>query len=271
MYIEVRKTVQRRHDPVIVPVSDIPPGYNFRSVYVYNEATKNYIEQKRSTKGLQGIYVYSFVLFVDVDGDSDEVQAVGDKLCDLGIGFEYWTTGNRGGHFHVRIEPMEGPFVPQSQAKWVTDNLSVHTQTLNGHKTNRVDTSIYRANGQIRLPGAIHQKTSGVKTLQETIEGKALHIDMVTAPVLRTYGAIRKASKSTYIHNLTRYKPRGKRHLHTMIIVKEGIALNKSLDQIIEDCRWWNIYFTEEPLDDIILVDHVIKTYRDHAGAVYET
>jgi len=260
MYIEIRKTLKRRHDPILVPNGSLPPGYNFRSVYCYNQKTKEYIEQQKSTKHLRGVELYSDMLFIDVDGSDEDVQFVGNQLLDLGVCFQYWTTGNRGAHFHVPIEPMTSVFVPQSQSYWIRHHLDY----------NKIDISIYNSNGQIRLPGAIHQKTGKVKRLQEFIDGNKLQIPIIKTCIVKPSKNVMPATRSSYIYNLTRHKSSGKRHMHLMIIVKEGISLNYSLDHITKDCLWWNLYFTDFPLDDILVVEHVEKTYTHNIGSSYE-
>ena len=258
-YIEVRKQIQRKHDPQLVSIDDIGgvdgSEYPFRSVYAYTEETAEKIHAQRSTAGLQSVYKYSDKLFIDIDGGDKDVQQAGDKLCDLGIGFEYWTTGNRGGHFHVPVDIMAGFNVSNQQKAWVQDNVS-----------ETADCSIYTCNGQIRMPGAVHSKTGKPKKLLEKIPGTLLSIADIAVPTRRVDKWHGHSDIDNYVDNLTRYCGPGQRHLMLMIIVKDGIKLGFSLDKILEDCYNYNMLWVHPPLSDEDVIKHVTKTWHQYGG-----
>jgi hypothetical protein len=258
-YIEIRQQIQRQHDPVLVTIDEIATisgrDYPFRSVYAYTEETAEHIYNKKSTAGLQSVYKYSDKLFIDIDGSDADVQRAGDKLCDLGIGFEYWTTGNRGGHFHVPIEVMAGFHVTEQQRAWVESTLPV-----------KPDCSIYTCNGQWRMPGAIHSKTGQPKKLQETVGGTLLRINTTAIPIRRTQRWQHHVTIDNYVDNLTRYCGSGQRHQRIMMIVRDGIKLNFSLDRIASDMLLCNSMWFHPPMPDNEVLDHVTKVYQRNGG-----
>lgn len=270
MYIEVRRKLIRNHRPILIPIKENQPldgkKYPFRSVYIYSEIAKQQIEQRKSTKNIPTKELFSDILFVDIDGEDSAVQQFGDKLVDLGLQFEYWHTGRRGGHFHVPIKPMQGQHVINSQKMW----LYSHFKEL---LTQGLDMSIYTPNGQIRMPGAIHEKTGKPKKLFEEIPGKILEIPIaITPPPLQRSSRIfANTSLNDYTNNLTRLRLQGSRHQHIMIIVKDGISLGFSLDKILSDVLRWNSKWTgKNPLPEREIHKHVRKTYWQFVDSIQQ-
>lgn len=252
-WMEVRKEITRPGPPELVPLSPKHDGYQYRSVFAYGDEVAYSIRSSGNTRDLKTKPVYSDTLYIDVDSDNTVVQAVGDKLCERRVRFEYWTTGNRGAHFHIPIQPMCGIMVPYSQRMWVTE-------VMDGIE---VDTSIYIATGQIRLPGAIHEKTGKNKRILESIRGNLLEIPMIEVKTMQSKAPWERVAttKYSYIDNLTRPRGSGQRHRHIMIIVKEGIALEYSLDKILTDLIEWNRAWNKNPLPDYELISHAERTY----------
>lgn len=256
-YVEIRKQIQRKHDPQLVPLDTIwsvdGTEYPFRSVYAYTEETAEQVYNKRSTAGLQSVYKYSDMLFIDIDSDDNDVQIAGNKLCDLGLEFEYWTTGNRGGHFHLPLEPMAGLHTNEYQRKWVDENIPVKT-----------DCTIYTCNGQFRMPHAVHDKTGKPKELQEKIAGKILRIDTVQPLLRRNNQWHCHTTVDNYVDNLTRYAGVGERHQRIMMIVKDGIKLGFSLDKVTQDVLLYNQKWLHPQMDVKEVIRHVNKTYNQY-------
>jgi hypothetical protein len=253
-YVELRYEVQRKHKPILVPISEIAcgKGMTFRSVYAYDEPTANHILEYGITRGLEDVAVYSDTLFIDVDRD-EEVASIKEDLISQNVKFSQWVTGNRGCHFHVSCIPVYGKMVPQSQAQWVYLRYG-----------DSVDSSIYRPSGQIRIPGAVHSKTGKVKTLTDIREGSQVDIPQLTALPPKPRTEIKTATRSSYVANLTRYCEHY-RHRHIMIIVKEGISLELPYEHILNDVLRWNAGgWVTVPLPEAEVEQHVRKTYLQH-------
>lgn len=265
-YIEVRGTVKRYNDPVFIPLEDWTKlrGYSFRSIYAYDEKSVEIFQRSRSLEGIQTHPVYSDMLFIDIDSDDkNHIEYAYNKLADLNIYFEAWSTGRRGIHFHVPITPMFGVKVPNSQVEYVKYLFPKLIEE------EAIDLSFYCHTGQYRLPGAVHSKTvGGVKTLKYRVNGHdVLNIPLIDeVPVSKYTGTVVDTTREAYIANLTRYRDAGGRHLHLMILVKDGIALGLDLNTVIHDAKQWNKRWARVPLDESLLEEHVIKTYRQFGG-----
>jgi hypothetical protein len=182
-YIEHRRTVERTGPLKYVPLEACPTLTGFRAVYAVDAALKDHILKAGSVSGLDGVPVYSDTLFLDYDGE-DGVEAARDTLCGLGARFEIYTTGRRGRHFHVQIEPMFGTSVPYSQLQFVR-----------AYFTGAFDHTIYRPHSIIRLPGTYHEKAPGqMKQRLELLEGNPLRIPMQERP---PEVAVRRNSEET--------------------------------------------------------------------------
>ena len=66
-YVEHRPQVRRVGRIRLVPIDQLDNKYGFRSVYAYDEATKDRIIEANSTRGLHGSELYSDVLLIDFD------------------------------------------------------------------------------------------------------------------------------------------------------------------------------------------------------------
>lgn len=263
MYLEMRCGVRRTHDIVLVPLKDYaerPTRYSFRSVYAYPDETKFTIEQQGTTDGLAETPVYSDTLFVDIDRSVEDVVQFREKLVKLGVGFTQWSTGRRGGHFHIPIEPMFGATVPMDQKTWV--------KNLAGDGA--ADLSIYSVNGQWRLPYAVHEKAPGrLKVPVETVAGTKLVIPKSIAPppVARVMNK-KQVTKMTYVSNLTSARGAGGRSPHMYIICCNAVALGIELDELVADLVVWNSRYASPPHEDAYVVNFAEKTYAYLLGTV---
>ena len=225
-------------------------GYNFRSVYAYPDWVVAAIRSNGNTKGLKGLPVNSRVLLIDADTDDDATQSE-RILREIGCTFRVFDTGNRGLHFHVPIEKMEGIDVIHSQVTWMKEKGLWEF----------ADTSIYREGGMYRLEGATHRKTGKKKRLiRSNMTDHTLKI-----PTVKTPPAVRiKATRSVvpedipkerhdYFMNLTQRRDEGGRHLHFFILWQQGLRSGLDEDDVADDIIWYNENYCYPPhfIDDV--------------------
>jgi hypothetical protein len=169
-FIEHRRTVERGSKLTYVPLEAERECTGFRSVYAVDAALRDLILGKGSVAGMENMAVYSDILFLDFDSD-DGVEEARDTLCSMGAQFAIYSTGRRGRHFHVAIEPMFGASVPHSQLRFVSTHFA------------HFDPTVYRPHSIIRLPGTWHEKAPGhMKHRMEFLPGNLLKIPVVSKP-----------------------------------------------------------------------------------------
>ena len=113
---EWRTGLQRNGPPNLQPSQ--PPGSQFQSVYWFPHATAMRIQAQGNMKNLEGLDLWTDTLLVDIDQPENIPPAL-EILRDIGCGWEMWTTGNRGAHFHIPHNPLEGTDVIYSQIQWM--------------------------------------------------------------------------------------------------------------------------------------------------------
>lgn len=248
--VEVRARLKRVGLPKLVPLEDVYQHTGFRSVFAYPPDVADTIMQQGSTQGLQGRTVYSDELFVDFDKDTDDISDLLGALWDDQIHHSVWTTGNRGVHVHIAIEPMLGPMVPQSQQAWVRKNYAT------------ADASIYIHSGIVRLPGTTHAKTGLPKQKVQAIKSdNRLEIPMLTPPpALVSTEATRVVG--TFHQHLLRTKREGGRrqyvwHLATLAAM-EGLDLATACKSIM----WWNSRNCYPALPEAVVIERCTSVYR---------
>ena len=228
---EYREDKIRTGSPILQSNPD--RQYRYRSLYGYGADTASTINSNGHTRDLSGCVVYSDCLIIDCD-TTEEAEAVLEIIKNLDIASELWTTGNRGCHIHIPIVPMQGTDVIWSQISWLRD---IGVWEL-------VDKSIYREGGQIRVPGAEHEKTGKIKEKLLDIEGEILEIPLRKSPpkpvASTTIVEGTKEAKAEYHRNLLYQRTEGNRHLHMFILWKRGRSAGYDDDTIRDDIRWWN-------------------------------
>ena len=163
---EYRPHLLRYGAPQLMPIEAAKGIVGFSSIYGFPAETARCIEDSGSTKDIYGMPLYSDILYLDYDSD-EGVEEARQILINMGVGFERFTTGNRGCHFHITTKPMTGPLVPSIQKAYV-DLTFPHA-----------DLSIYKYTGIIRNTGTWHLKNPGKrKELVEEVSGKRLIIDL---------------------------------------------------------------------------------------------
>ncbi len=255
-YVEVRPEIKRVGPPVLVPLANAYEHVGFRSVYAYGHALAQHILATGTTRGMQQQSVYSDELFVDFDHSQGEDFLL--HLYDEGIQHSVWTTGNRGVHVHVAIEPMEGVAVPDSQAAWVKGNVV------------GADPSFYIHGGQWRLPGTVHAKTGRLKTKHHELTGRRLEIPLVTPRVAALDGSGLAPTPGRFYQHILRTKTAGGRrqyawHLATLAW-QEGLKYEVALRSIL----WWNGRYCQPSLPEIVIAERCREAYatgrKQHAA-----
>lgn len=149
---------------LFLPSGEVQSKTGFRSVY-------GFPIKPVSSKGLKEHEVFSDVLFLDFDdGETGNCVRACSLLDSHQIGYDMFTSGSKGVHFHIPIQAMQGKSVPFSQFQFVK-GLDLGA-----------DLSLYRASSLIRLEGTVHAKTGKKKTKIKTVSGSRLEIDLVEPP-----------------------------------------------------------------------------------------
>lgn len=163
MFLEWCEQPNQRNG-TFLPASEVLVKTGFRSVYAFET-------QPTESKGLNRFPVVSATLFLDFDDGVDgAVLPSIDKLNQQKIAYKLFTSGSKGCHLHIDIEPMSGIDVPYSQRQYVIDA---------GFNS---DLSLYRHSSLIRLPGTIHLKTGKPKELIKESVGDRLSVPMLKTP-----------------------------------------------------------------------------------------
>jgi len=238
-YIEVRDHCDRVGVPKLISIEGLENkdhNTNFRSTYMFDGKVAGSIQENGHTRGLKGKSVASNVLFIDVDED-ENVDKVETILRLMVTRYGRYTTGNRGKHFHIPIEWMEGTNVIYSQIKWLK---SVGLWEL-------IDHSIYREGGQYRRVGAIHAKTGKRKEHEityKTLDSTPLQIPTLVAPpeVVEPFSVAEGDSTNMqiFLMNCMQKRNEGGRHSHMYILWQSGKAAGLDKETITEMTLWWN-------------------------------
>lgn len=151
---------KRRVDVVdsnFLHVTDLPE-LGFCSVYAVDEATATTLQSSQDPRGFKGI-VWSEKLWIDCDTEeaSNSVEA---GLKKLELGFEKWTTGNRGAHFGVNRIAEPSQTLPLQDKAWVKARFP------------EADLKLYSHLHLFRRPGNPHDKTGRKKTLEAVFDGR---------------------------------------------------------------------------------------------------
>ena len=175
IYYEYRPSVQRAGAPRLISAEQVDNVTGFVSVYGFDEQGKQFIEENRSTRGIQGNTLYSNVLYIDIDDDDAYAKEVEKRLDAADLGYWMYNTGGRGYHFHIPIVPMVGRDVAYKQRCWVK------------HYFPGADDSLHKTTGVIRTPGTFHEKNPGkFKQLVKRQEGQILEINLRDVPAQAT-------------------------------------------------------------------------------------
>jgi len=142
----------------------------YRSIFGFSEKDSLEIRKSRSSSNFSGFCQYADTLFIDLDDGDKSVGVVSDWLNKNEINYTVWSSGGKGYHFHISIDPMYSIDAAHSHKEYVRklcEALKIEA-----------DLSIYRASGLIRLPDTVHEKTGRIKKLLEKKEGYLLEIPL---------------------------------------------------------------------------------------------
>ncbi len=262
--IEVRFTKVRMHSPILVKPITRSHLYTFRSVFGYVKDTCDFIEKRRKTSGLRGCVIVCDIIFLDVDED-DNFETVRQILIDEGIQCEVYSSGGRGGHFHIQLsDRLIGGFdVIYTIKSWVQETFGKGI----------VDVSMIHESGQIRLEGAVHGKTGKVKQKIQTISGSKLTLELLDTPDEKMAPAeidIGNINIDTYdlkplfeyVKMLSIRKNEGERTPFLFTMVKIGQNANLSLEEIVKDAVKWNNQRCRPPHYESYIVNKVREIWK---------
>jgi hypothetical protein len=216
---------------------------NFRSVFGYPAEAQKHIEETGAIIGVKNFPVHSSLLFIDVDEEThlDEIERI---IAATGVGYSVWTTGNRGLHFHIDMEPITSIHLPYSQAEYIR-SLGL---------SDKVDMSLYRHHSIVRTPGAIHVTTGKVKELLRQVDGPMLKINLIEEPEpeFENHEAGDAESIRRFKRNLIQKRSVGGRHMHLYILFESGMKAGHDADTVLDWLYWWNNHQSQPHPDDAV-------------------
>lgn len=147
------------------------PGNGYCSLYYFRNKDAQTIRKSGSSKGLNKYPVWTNRLVMDYDDGDATLWDDFPKIAEFGAPFRIYTSGGKGYHVEIHIEPMVGLNVPFFQRVFVTSH---------GFK---VDLSLYQSGRLISNIGRVHPKTQRKKALiMEFFEGQPLVIPQNAQP-----------------------------------------------------------------------------------------
>lgn len=164
MYIEIAigepsyrgSLVPREHLASLLKEHTDTPIY--RSVYMYDEETKQEIDQRGSLKGFLGKrFIDKIIVDIDKEERTDEetynlLRSTCMELNDLGIPEEGYQVYFSGSGYHIAITNAVFGFESGEDLPYIVKRTM---EQLLPH----IDTSIYQRNGIYRVPHTLNQKT----------------------------------------------------------------------------------------------------------------
>lgn len=144
------------------------PNAGFQSLYAVSEEDAANMVTSESYAGFRDV-VHSTMLFIDCDSD-EAARMVEATLNRLGLGYEKYSTGNRGFHFSIIRDCDPSNYLPALDKKWCEQNAPW------------ADLKLYTHLHLYRRPGMIHEKTGRRKELVFTKSGGNLDFRGMHAP-----------------------------------------------------------------------------------------
>jgi len=225
---EIRETVARVGAPVLGDKND----NNYRSFFGFPQSTQALIKKQGHVKNLDGQELYCDEVLVDVD-DNTSIDATLAAIKKSGYAHTVYTTGNRGCHISIPIEPIQHRQLVYSVKQFVK-SLGIWEY---------IDTSVFRAAGQFRAVGARHEKTGKHKSELYKVEGTVPKIRILTPPPM-THTKINVNHEPTeqdkyqlYINMLAAREP-GARTPHFYILWRS--CIRAGVENPSEIILWWN-------------------------------
>ena len=230
---EYRSTGRRTSKPKLLKNYEFRGLAGFRSLFGFSKEAIDHIEYTQATRGVGKFPLYMDTLILDFDDNPLAQEKAKEWLEEKGYGYTTYTTGNRGEHIHIPIEPMQqiglAPLVK-----------SIVQKLFPG-----ADESIYKPTGVIRLPGTYHSKTGSKMCKLNDIKGTKLRIINYKpegfAPI--PYGLKEQNPEQLeawLIRDLHKYVGDGGRNNHLFHICATAIRLGYPFETTEELARSWN-------------------------------
>lgn len=247
-FVEIRNSIKRVGPPKLVPLADVYNYRGFRSVFAFDEATAELIQETGSTAGLRGVAVYANEILMDFD--SHQPLKFRAWLQGSGLEYEEFDSGNRSVHFHIPLAAVFGSWVPGAIKAWVQQHAP------------KADISFLHPSGVYRLPGTYHAKAPGRrKELVDYRFGAALSI---TEPTTTTQRLIIRedSSRETFLSRLMTAASEGGRRpwiWHTATIGAEaGIPHDEVLGALLR----WNARLCFPPHMPMVIEEQVANAFK---------
>jgi len=232
-------------------MEDVPKYTGFRSIVAYPEDVAEYINAQGNTRGLRGLSVYADTLFMDFD-DHDPVEFRKWLQDESGLDYTEWDSGNRSVHFHIALEPIEGPWVPQALKNWTKKHAP------------SADMSFLHACGAYRLPGTFHPKNPGkFKRKVDERTGYKLQLEPVKS-VTPKAGVVLSDSvtKAEVFSIATQATSTGNRRPHAWRLASLGFEAGMTYEEVSATVLSWNKNFANPPHPDDLILKQVEFAYN---------
>jgi hypothetical protein len=257
-WTEIRPGLKRSGKINLVPTNRVSFYRGFRSVYAFDDATRDLILDTNSTANLRGTAVYADTLFTDFD-DHNPVD-FRDFLVKSGLGYSEWYSGGRSYHFHIRLHPLCEVWLPQACKTWVRQ----HAPTA--------DLSFYSTSGMYRLPGTFHSKYPGQsKQCLNFYDGTSLVLEAPEIPS-STHPFVGKVPGDTDFWVLLHYpKPPGQRTSYIWLLGTTAAEAGIGLADACRNILVWNSQQAQAHPTEYV-VERVHQAYkRVHNGQSLQT
>lgn len=205
------------------------PGWT--SVYAFSEEDAAVIKANGNSRGWGQYEVWSDIMYIDIDAESpkkadEKLTEYTAVLLKKGIGFDVYTSGNKGYHVVVKHQLVGSKFLPWSQQKQVE---------AWGFE---VDNSIYRHSGLIALNGRVHPKTGKRKFHLYHTPGEAFLLNIVEKKeVVACFTSLSSTPLGIVLMNLqglVDFPPEvGKRHMEIFKISRDLSGLGMDIGTIL--------------------------------------
>lgn len=176
-YVEYNEDYTKRKSFKIVPVDKLASLQGFRSIYRVDEAGKEWmLKNGISGFGTTGLPVWNDEMYIEFDNNKEASKALFNKLKEMRVGFELYTSGGRSYHFHIQREIEPNSNVPYTD-KTFAEKIAPES-----------DLSIYKHLQPWRLEGTLHQKTGKPKKLLRKLDGNPIVLNIIEKPQANLVG-----------------------------------------------------------------------------------
>lgn len=168
MYREYCRTPQDRRGNM-VEESILKGRQGYTSVFSFEENDAFDIQEAGHSRGLKQYAVSAKYLIMDFDDGMGSAEKVSNILTDRRVSHWVFSSGGKGAHVYAKCIEVYSVDLPDRHR-----NLALSLSPA-------CDTSIYRHNSLIRLPGTIHERTGNRKELISVFEGSQELVPIASA------------------------------------------------------------------------------------------